>query len=69
MEVYEKNSADAGDGVAATGSITRTATGTETLEFSGCKEFVRFKFTVTGTGATYALFRMLDDVWYDAGHT
>ena len=70
VEVYQKNTEDTGDGTPYAGtSISATATGVAaSVEWTGVKELVRYKFTYTGglEGDGWVLFRMLDPVWFDA---
>lgn len=71
VEVFTKNSEDAGDGTdAAAGTdINRTSAGRETVEWlKSLEELVRYKYTVDSTNdpAAWVLFRMLPPVWFDS---
>ena len=78
VELFTKNSEDAGNGSNADSagtpiSISATATGRTSATWSqpttstvSIKEMVRYKFTVTGTGTNWVLFRMLPPVWFDS---
>jgi hypothetical protein len=77
VELFTKNSEDAGDGTNADSggvptNITAAATGRTTQEWYSTgtialKEMVRYRFTVTGGVASdWVLFRMLSPVWFSA---
>lgn len=74
MELFHKNSDEAGDGtVVPGGKITITASAFPGfLLWAGLKENVRCKFTVVGSAGSsgsdgdWCLMRTLDPVWYDA---
>ena len=76
VRVWTKNTEETGDGADAdaTVSIVRTTVGRTTQEWlststTGLKELVRYKFSVGNTsdvGTVWALFRMLNPVWFDA---
>ena len=80
VEMVHKDSDTPGDGTDIDSlSISRTATGRETVDFGagegspgfgGFEELVRYKFTLTPSastsGTSWATFRMLSPVWYDA---
>lgn len=74
LEVFHKNSEDAGPGtLASTTKVTASDAGYATAEFSSLKELVRYKFFCTvrkGTSASdqNVLFRTLSPVWFDAVH-
>ena len=70
VEVMTKNREDAGNGTAVTGSIPIDGNDTEltvsnTWGPSVLKELVRFRFTVSSSSEWW-VFRMLDNVWFDA---
>jgi hypothetical protein len=66
VTLFEKNTETTGDGLAHGGAaITATAVGRTTAEYSAVLELVRYKFSVTGSAGTSALFRMLSPVWWD----
>jgi hypothetical protein len=83
IELFHKNANDPGDGanVDTAGtpkSITfnnptppvRTSTDwAKSATIAGLKELVRYKFTMTGSGSEWMLFRMLPPVWYDKVET
>lgn len=77
VELFTKNSEDAGDGTNADSAgvptnITANAVGRTTQEWYssgtvGLLEMVRYRFTVTGTLTSHwVLFRMLPPVWFNA---
>ena len=68
VQVFTKNSEDAGSGSQTGSDITRDGTegaGQAGAEYGSLKELVRYKFSVTGTG-TRVLFRMLPPSWFDS---
>ena len=68
VEIFHKNSEDTGDGQLTDGSMSRTTIGRTTGEWTGLKELVRYRFTITptliGTPAR-VLFRTLQPCWFD----
>ena len=68
LNVYHKNRDETGDGTTTGGSIARTSVGRETAEWTQLKELVRYRFRVSATkeGDSWALFRTLTAVWFDA---
>ena len=65
VKVYHKNTETAGPGAeltAASAFASIDSTKYESGRFTGLKEMVRFKFSVTGS---WVLFRMLQPTWYD----
>jgi hypothetical protein len=66
VSVMTKNKEDTGDGTAVTGSLSLSAAGRDTDEFSSLKELVRYKFVAGGSANEWVLFRMLSPVWFDA---
>lgn len=77
VEMVQKNSETAGNGTEITGvTFERTATGRTSVDFAngtgspgtGFLQLVRYKFTLSnasGSGTSWATFRMLAPVWYD----
>jgi len=68
VEVFTKNSEDAGDGTIVSG-VSATSTTVERKVFEaegGLEELVRYKFTVTDAVTKWVLFRMLRPVWFDS---
>ena len=78
VHVFTKNSEDVGNGMDVNSNVELSLTtpgstvvtaewGPNTTSGSagGLEELVRYKYTVTGTAGTSALFRMLSPVWFD----
>jgi hypothetical protein len=68
VEVFSKDVADAGDGTQVTGSFTASSSTSppqKSGSFSGLKDLVRYRYTVTDASTKFALFRMLAPVWWD----
>lgn len=66
VKVLITNRQDSGDGVEIEGtSIVGTTVGRSTAEWGGLEELVRYEFTVGTASGNWALFRMLDPVWFD----
>jgi hypothetical protein len=68
VTVLTKATDESGDGTAVSGTLSLDTVGTvQSQEFTGLKDLVRYKFTATGTTAAhYALFRMLEPIWFDS---
>ena len=68
LEVVDRTAEGTGSGGAPlSGSITLTTATRSTAEWTGLKEFVRFKVTLSeasGIGTCWAVFRVLDAVWH-----
>lgn len=67
VTVFQKNSQDTGNGTAHPDGVLTMAntTASNTKTFTGLEELVRFQFATTGSGANYALFRMLPNLWFN----
>ena len=73
IDLYTKNEEDKGDGtkVDSTVNIRATSVGRHSAEWGpngsdGILELVRYRIEVSTTDTQWALFRMLDLVWFDA---
>ncbi len=68
VRVWTKNSQTAGDGADAKTAISISSNAVERRSatwYDACKEWVRYKITVTGSAGDWVLFRMLDPIWFD----
>lgn len=73
IDLFTKNTEDAGDGTNADAgtSISVGGTGRITVEWTSgtaiLEELVRYRFTVTGSNVSdWVLFRILPPVWFDS---
>ena len=66
VEVQTKNEEDndSVSSIVSLGTMTATATGLTQAKFTGCKELMRYKYSVTGTGSLQWLhMRMNPPIW------
>jgi hypothetical protein len=71
VHLFHKAAEDAGDGTDVNGGITISASAvgrTTATEWSGLKDLVRYRFTLTSGGEepSSLLFRMLPPSWFDS---
>ena len=69
VELFDRTLEGTGDGTATGAAISGvTALQLHQADFAGCKEMVRFKFTITltATGTGFVAFRMLNSVWFNS---
>lgn len=68
VEVYHKNSEDSGPGAAVGSLVAATTTlGLHEKQFSGLKELVRYRITVSATAGNMGgvIYRFLQVTWFD----
>jgi hypothetical protein len=68
VRVWTKNSQDSGDGDDAKSAISISSNSVDRRSatwYNACKEWVRYKISVTGSAGDWVLFRMLDAIWFD----
>ncbi len=61
---FTKADTDAGDGAAATGTLTLSSVGRQTAEFSNLKNLVRYKIDPGATGS-WVMVRILPPSWFE----
>lgn len=70
VKVYSKAKSTTGDGGTAltpvTSNIALNTAGRDTKEYTGLNELVRYGFECSGTAGSWALFRALPPVFFDA---